>query len=291
MKNLFYIIAFCLLYSSTLFSDDDNEALSLASLEGEPSSIVHGCVSAITGDYVEGQTDLIIPGIEPLYVQRSYCSTPFSDRSMEDGWSLNHHGYLDENSMMRDENCSCMKFCCLARPSKKKVQTVSFLTMRYGVTNCSKGAISARTNWINTKIHYDGKRFYATTGSGATYHFDKRLRDTAKKDVFRLMTIKKPNGNEIAYDYSGHHLTGVKYQNKNGTVLSSFKINRPDTEKHQDVIKITAQDGRTVAYTFFDSTSLKVESPLLPTHTYHYSAPYKHPQISKPWSHVSKCDT
>ncbi len=151
-----------------------------------------------------------------------------------------------------------------------------FLTMRYGVTNCSKGAISARTNWINTKIHYDGKRFYATTGSGATYHFDKRLRDTAKKDVFRLMTIKKPNGNEIAYDYSGHHLTGVKYQNKNGTVLSSFKINRPDTEKHQDVIKITAQDGRTVAYTFFDSTSLKVESPLLPTHTYHYSAPYKH---------------
>ncbi len=82
MKNLFYIIAFCLLYGSTLFSDDDNEALSLASLEGEPSSIVHGCVSAITGDYVEGQTDLIIPGIEPLYVQRSYCSTPFSDRSL-----------------------------------------------------------------------------------------------------------------------------------------------------------------------------------------------------------------
>ncbi len=304
MKNLFYIIAFCLLYGSTLFSDDDNEALSLASLEGEPSSIVHGCVSAITGDYVEGQTDLIIPGIEPLYVQRSYCSTPFSDRSMEDGWSLNHHGFLDVTyipptvvdeepnglfpfgrtvvlddhtySMMRDENCSSMQFDSYSRPSKKRAQTVDYNAMRFGVTNSSKGAISARTNWINTKIHYDGKRFYATTGSGATYHFDKRLRDTAKKDVFRLMTIKKPNGNEIAYDYSGHHLTGVKYQNKNGTVLSSFKINRPDTEKHQDVIKITAQDGRTVAYTFFDSTSLKVESPLLPTHTYHYSAPYKH---------------
>ena len=299
MKKIFYFIAICLLHGSTLLSDDtsENEALSLASLEGEPSSIVHGCVSAITGDYVESQVDLIIQGIEPLYVQRSYCSTSFSDRSMGYGWSLNHHGYLDVTyieptvikegpncvfpytrktvlgdhtySLMRDENCSGMQFGCYSYPCKKRVQTVDYNAMWFGVTNCSKGVISARTNWKNTKIHYDGKRFHATTGSGTAYHFDNRLRDTAKKDVYRLMTIKKPNRNEMVYDYSKHHLTDIKCQNKNGTVLSSFKIDRLNTGKHQEVIKITAQDGCNVTYTFFDkeingATSLKVESSLFP---------------------------
>ena len=80
-KIISLLFIFC---TATLCSDEEQNQtpLSLASLEGEPSSIAHGCVSAITGDYVENQADLYIPGVEPILIQRSYSSASYTDRSL-----------------------------------------------------------------------------------------------------------------------------------------------------------------------------------------------------------------
>src|SRR3990172_4513467 len=43
----------------------------VCNFETEPSAIV-GNVNVITGDYLEFSTDIIIPGPEPLILQRSY---------------------------------------------------------------------------------------------------------------------------------------------------------------------------------------------------------------------------
>ena len=132
---------------------------------------------------------------------------------MGNGWSLNHHSYLDVTyiepevirdesdsvlsytksdvkcdhtySLMVDENCSSMQFGCGSYPNKKSVQKVDYNAMRVGVTNCSKGVISGKTDWNNTVIHYEGsKRFYATTGAGASYHLTNISEIPPKKKSF-----------------------------------------------------------------------------------------------------------
>ena len=49
--------------------------LALSALEAGPSAFVANCVSAISGAFMESQTDLIVPGAQPLMVQRTYSST------------------------------------------------------------------------------------------------------------------------------------------------------------------------------------------------------------------------
>lgn len=49
------------------------ELTSLANTQGLLSTIVGGHVSAITGDFVEGQSDIVLPGPEPLSLNRSYA--------------------------------------------------------------------------------------------------------------------------------------------------------------------------------------------------------------------------
>ena len=199
---------------------------------------------------------------------------------MGNGWGLNHHGYLDVNyveeqyiehepspshpepwtekiedytdSIMIDENGSSMQFHCASFPDRKKSLTPDIFALKLGVTNCSKGVISARTSWKNTKINYFEK-FHAITGSGAHYQFDKHKKDSAQKDIHRLLSITKPNCNKFKYDYNSHYLTEIKCQNMGGSVINSVKIDHPKTNNHhQDIIQVTAQDGRQISYTFMD---------------------------------------
>src|ERR1700722_8530851 len=66
-------------------SEISEEAASrvMATLEGLPSAVVAGCVNVITGDFFDSQVDLVVPGPQPLVVQRSWCSS-------EKKWHFGH---------------------------------------------------------------------------------------------------------------------------------------------------------------------------------------------------------
>src|ERR1700722_10602281 len=52
-----------------------DENASKATLEGNPIALVAGCVNALTGDFIDSQVDVIVPGPTPLVVQRRWCSS------------------------------------------------------------------------------------------------------------------------------------------------------------------------------------------------------------------------
>lgn len=80
-KHLFTFLLI-LSFTSSLSANDVEEfsnldiapSSSLASTEGLVNSIIDGSVCAITGEFVDFETDLIVPGPEPLYLRRSYSS-------------------------------------------------------------------------------------------------------------------------------------------------------------------------------------------------------------------------
>lgn len=285
------------------------EPVSLAALEGEPSSIVHGCVSVITGDYVESQADIVIPGVDPLVIQRSYVSHPLTDRSMGHGWSLNHHGFLDltytrlrdedfrdrrdENGQkvfgtkatMTDETGASMIFWHERKASNRRALRPDSKAMEYGVTNTARGVISARTNWDNTRIHYREKAYHAYTGSGTHYIFDKEENDTAQEDVHRLLAIEKPNGNQIKYKYDEDTLKKITLKNRDHQDISWANIERSES-KHQESIKISFPGGKEVKYTFYDKSKtqlprLVVSGNCILTQTYTYDDDSKSAQITR----------
>lgn len=49
--------------------------LALMTLEAPPVSMVAGCVSAISGSFVDSHVGLVVPGALPLTVQCTYCSS------------------------------------------------------------------------------------------------------------------------------------------------------------------------------------------------------------------------
>lgn len=45
---------------------------SIIDTEPEPSSLVDGCVSAISGNFLRSKTDIVVQGAEPIAVTRSF---------------------------------------------------------------------------------------------------------------------------------------------------------------------------------------------------------------------------
>lgn len=85
------LLAFVLFFSSVI-ANESNQSVPLADTNGEPSGIVNGSVSVITGSYLDHEVDLVVPGSEPLTFSRSYCS---NGGALHDNWRHNHAGYIN----------------------------------------------------------------------------------------------------------------------------------------------------------------------------------------------------
>src|SRR5689334_14932427 len=68
---------------------DVKAAYAFAVSEGEPSSIVSSCVNALSGDFVVSQDDIIVEGVEPIQLNRSYFSG--TGRGRFAGWFIHRH--------------------------------------------------------------------------------------------------------------------------------------------------------------------------------------------------------
>lgn len=309
MKHWIVLALFlCSLIRLSAYCEEDETPISLAALEGEPSSIVHGCVSVITGDYVEGQADLVIQGVDPLYIQRSYSSHPVSDRTMGNGWTMNHHGWLDihytpseyinfpngariklgdrTEALMTDETGSSMRLSCYSLVKEDHYMYPMTSTLNQGVTNCAKGVISGRTNWKNATLNTIGRRYQGITGDGSKYIYDRKLKDSAQKNIRRLEAIQKPNGNNLSYEYERGYLSRIYLKNKKDEEISSLEITRWDEGKHKRCICVKSHEGNQVEYKFTDkhisgTPRLYVSGTTVPTHAYHYTPEGKTSKICR----------
>ena len=282
-KLLFFLI---FIISNQLYSNITEEfernasTSSLADLEGEPSSIIHGHVSVITGAFIDTDVDLFMPGPEPLYVMRFYSSFSDKDRSLGHGWLLNHHGFIEISktekknalkedmfgnkiegpiidktyALMTDEYRSTLQFSCDGELAEKKSLKIENDSLKLGVTNCSKALISGRTNPKNIKIKFKNDGYHAYTGGGIHYTFDKNIKDSAKKGVYRLQLLEKPYGNKLSYDYGGGYLNKIKALNKNEGLIGSIAFHRSVKEKNSNQILIKSSHGHQAAYIFNEET-------------------------------------
>lgn len=85
LRRLILFLAFI----PSLFASQ-NSSYELATFGGEPSTVVAGCVSALSGDFFINQTDLTVRSHEPISIQRRYYSRHATEHLA--GWSygFNH---------------------------------------------------------------------------------------------------------------------------------------------------------------------------------------------------------
>ena len=83
MCNFFVFLVFC----SSLFAQIDS-SYEIATIENEPSSLIEGMVSAITGAVYLAEEDAVIQGQEPIHIYRTYCGYAANDKP---DWSILPH--------------------------------------------------------------------------------------------------------------------------------------------------------------------------------------------------------
>lgn len=189
-------------------SEHGPETVAVTTLESCPSSVVAGCVNAISGDYFETAVDLVVPGPQPLVVQRTYCSsTKF--------WQFLHFPQLEAVASKKHTYVTYHDDRGAEMVYSDEFGTSIFLNKTVkerGLTNCGLGEVSGQTNWKNSKIsRYHSKdqkskkeQYQFSLGGIRRLFTPYRHYEIAGKfplGKFRLDQEIHPNGNYFAYEY------------------------------------------------------------------------------------------
>lgn len=247
---------------STKSNDESTRLAPLEAFNREPSSFINGSVNAITGDYHETQTDLIIPGPEPLVYQRSYVSSFNGIGSLSCGWNIYHFGliqFLDDHRSKAhcdvwDRGGGIAHFSGRISNSKSTILSISPEVLNKSITNSSSYELSGNRNIKNSSVtltkHRDAANNEATFVLGdGTKRFYKRSFYTALT-IFDMTREEHPNGNQLLYEYNKSkydpRIEKVKLANKHNNKLSWLSISYTD----QSQMTVTACDNRQVRYDF-----------------------------------------
>lgn len=261
----FQFLLFFIFTIASLWSEESNsftpaltalgERYPLSNLEGEPSSIVGGCVNVISGDFFVLQRDLLLEGTESLSLERYYASSDVSEGSLCQSWHLNHQGNvyigsydLEEGgqipfaeykgpfgSEMRFDQSFGQKNMCIHPEMLKK-----------GLTNCANGHLGCKTNPKNLRLSISKESCTLARGGG------ERLFFSGKSGGFDLLKEHRSSGNSLNYTYKKHRLQNVTVKNKVGEALQhlSFAYLEEKEFRKRPRVVVTAYDGRSVTYKF-----------------------------------------
>ena len=279
-----------------IFEKESIEANSFSSTEGLLSSIISNHVSAISGEFIDNETDCCLAGPEPLFLQRSYTSHPsmglfgFEPTSLNPqstfkigykhcGWQFNHltrlHFQIDFSGHVKHAEISAFVphafFSQMLHRNKIKVPEGEYkredcslsLLLQKGVTNCCLGAISGRTNPKNViaKVSDKHRKCDVIFGSGDVRHYEGYLKDDIGVVAiwkFSPKYEKKANGNQILYNKQA-----ITVCNASGsTIFSHLKFNGTPHDIH-----IETSDNQTIHYQY---ASFKVKKTVPHDHRKHY---------------------
>jgi RHS repeat-associated protein len=247
---------------------------------GIPNSFVNNSVSAISGDFIESEIDIVVGGPEPLIYGRYYSSACKNKWFFGPGLRMDVHAEdnLGITAKVIDASGEGLNYFYEHYYRKTDNNVILKLDpelIKYGLTNAGEGYINGRTNPKSTQISISlaSKEYSLKNGSGEVLKYEviadkweskKRKRDTTG----RLSTEIKPNGNRIKYTYAPkipegsvdivtqnlhvrEHLNAIDATNENGHVCyASLDFKKNKTAKSRCV---SASDGRQVQYNFCDA--------------------------------------
>lgn len=256
------ILAVILSAHGILQAEEENyRFLPLASTEAESSSIVAGCVNAITGHYFECSQDLVVAGAEPLTLGRTYFGMTTYLTDMQHCWQHNHEGSVvlwkaGKEMVARCTEPSTSTTFYKEGATKGNIRQFSFnlSVNKRGLTNCGSAVISGQTNLKNHKVHLEKSKNVVSFASGAGCLRNYREHPKVKSGLYQLESEFRPSGNSFKYVYGQEGLLNlvraVSKNNQTSFGSLEFKtLNKKDLEKSPS-LEVIASDGRRVKYSF-----------------------------------------
>lgn len=276
----------------------------ITDFENEPSTLVGGCVNVISGDFIDVENDITLPGCQPLVIQRAYRSSDGSRGALLNGWHLNHQGTIQiekefsqgKTSYKLDFLGSCgeeLEFLATKKGHKdKKHYSLSPEMYKHGLCNCVGGEISGQTNLKNLKILYDHHwdfpcQMYFGDGQKLLFSRKKRV------DGLEFVLGKREFFNGYFFDYGYdqyHRLEKIHLFDPSKRVVNGVRLSYPKA-KHKwktPIIHLEASDGRKVEYhfkKFSDRTDFRNAPRFSLTYVKRPEAPpvsYKYETVSSP---------
>jgi len=249
---------------------DEPFASSLVKTQNLLSTVVDS-VSAISGEWIQSETDFVILGPEPLILHRFYSNNCAYNDRLGYNWEfsrprkliLNMEGKKKNHAkvVVRLQQSSGISTIHKSTESDKTLKTVIplYLGETQGLTNC-RGEISGKTNLHNTVVLLDNQKKYckAVSGNGDfTYYklFGRMDLSTWKQgkigvgtrhdhllEYYHPIYERKPNGNKFLY---GKGIISATNSSKK-VVYSTLKFESPNLKN----LVVTASDGKQGTYHF-----------------------------------------
>lgn len=272
----------------SLFANSEEDPSPIANFEAFPSASVNG-VNVITGAFQDFQEDIVVPSAEPIAIQRAYCTMSESKGTLEHHWNLNHGGKFNlkrersSNSTFTSSFGASIIFHSSECPGDKHtVMGLSLKSMREGLTNCSEGRLSGRSNKKNYIADCDDKKRECTIKTGSGISWELKPSSDNKSGPYFLKKEIRPNGNTIRYKYDDHQrikkIESLSRSNKNLSRVEFFYPNKKDFDADPRIYLKTSHD-RLITYRFLRVKEHKkdpkyflsqVERPEKPVETYTY---------------------
>jgi RHS repeat-associated protein len=256
-------------------------------LSGEPSTIVHHAVNVVSGDYIDMQTDLTLPGKE-LFLQRFYCSNDASCLNPFRAWKFNHDisVYQPVKGSKSDlvlSDAFGAKIACIKY--KRNGGCLEYLVhaevFEKRITNTAR-EMSGRWHLKNKLLQRSVRDdiLLVKDGAGGEYHF-ARPHNKHKMPILRLI---KPNGNQIHYQYDQDKIpTLIKAVNREGNIFGQFEFKRERMQPDLVSLEASSSHGTKATYILSKVKSEKKSKWILrkaisseaPCQTYQYDEDYK----------------
>lgn len=245
----FFLIACSSLNACVPAANPIDTRYPLSNLEGEPSSIIGGCINVVTGDFFDIQRDVVLIGPEPLVLERAYSSSRDFPGSLYDGWNFNFEGTLSyEDEPGRRHYYYTGPFGSkLTFKGTKHVGSPAPLSKNMferGITNTGSGFISAKTNLKNWRCSREAfsHLYKIRKGDGSELFFHNG-------DLF-LETF--PSGTKREWTHEHEKVDGILAYNRAGQIINSFKFNHLSDKgfKKNPRLSVLCSNGKVVNYKF-----------------------------------------
>ena len=266
--------AFCCVFLlfSTLFCEQN--IYQQASNYGDPSSIINGCVSAITGKLCRNEVDLTVKGEEPIEISRYYmqshrwngrggwrfgkpCKAIYYPR--QESFQVEYDRGLTLIFYLKESRKSIKKLIAQKKPIPLKL---SKRPLNVAMSNTAMHQISARTNLYNVRaeVSHDQNwlRLYLPDGQQRDYESIKRTRNCKIKVEYRLIKEVKANGNVLLHKYNSYgQLREISSLSPDEKITYAWARYQFHANDQSDDYTIICSDGQKREYRFRGITDSK----------------------------------
>ena len=260
----------------------------LCSTASDPDALVEKCVNVINGDYCEVITDLIIPGPDPLILQRFHNSKNYVTGRGQGGWRIFPQILLviGKDPLKKeckvggdrfewtygfagDKSGSILTYSGWKRIDSDTKDPLKINAQKdaRGLVNTYAEEINGQTNHLNNRLNVKGdtctivlgdgtKRLYQKASRPPTIPFSNLHAELGSKVIqpsyYRLISETLPSGNTFLFSYNADgQLDRVEIQNSSEKVHGWIQFNLKN-----NMLTLETSDQRTIHYKF-DNSFLK----------------------------------